>query len=761
MALNNSHKEFIESTISYVFELSHSENKLRRQIGRINQAILSYNQGEYENFSRVFHDPGLISRIDDCGELTNGQAREYMVEYVGGLIANALQFVEQSPQDLGWNQEEVVKEIRARADHDTNLFSQQCPNARALATENGQQLIAAGLITPQIADQLNTERVAVLVTDEGRQLLEGDQPRLTVQQALQISSEQISVMIQGLSFETVRELTSFQADGVMLGLSAEQVQVNNFGYYTIKGIRTLTARGLPITEAYEKMRGLDDVQIKDILGSDQVSGLSVQQKNGLALGLSAEQVQVDHFGADTIRGIRRLMQRALSLDDAYAKVQGLEDFKINAVLTGSSRDQLDGLNRFQVQDLVDELRADEGQEDSFDLDSDNGISLLSETSIFSHSSQQAICQEGAKMGLTPQQMLALNFGNCTLNAIRQLMERGMSLNDAYAQVQGFREFKINAVLAGFSRDKLIGLNQYQVAGRQMGLDDDEVRVDNFGYHTVKGIRRLKENDGMSLNDAYEQVKGLSGIQVEGVCSGLTHAQVRGLSHPQIEGLQYGLSAEQVRAHNFGHQTLEGIRTLRERGMSLADAYAKLQYLDADRIILIIQGRYREQLLALEDCQVVGLLTGLNFEQILIAEFCNDTSLGIVILIERGMSLVDAYTQLQGLNPAQIDGVLSGLNREQVRRLDNTAQVEGVKIGLRNDQVRVDNFGYHTVRGIHTLMKSDGMSLNDAYEQVQGLTCKQVIMDFLTDNMRLEIDQVIQPDRNRFGLCSSWRGCCLS
>tara|TARA_Y200000002_G_scaffold209284_1_gene172595 strand:- start:7543 stop:7869 length:327 start_codon:yes stop_codon:yes gene_type:complete len=108
MPLNNGHKEFIEASISYIFDFSDLEDDFRAEIERINQAILRYNAGEYEILSRVFHNPTLISRIDEYGELTIGQVREYMVEYIGGLIANALQSVGQSPQDLGWNQEEIL-----------------------------------------------------------------------------------------------------------------------------------------------------------------------------------------------------------------------------------------------------------------------------------------------------------------------------------------------------------------------------------------------------------------------------------------------------------------------------------------------------------------------------------------------------------------------------------------------------------------------------------------------------------------------------
>ena len=125
MPLNNGHKEFIEASISYIFDFSDLEDDFRAEIERINQAILRYNAGEYEILSRVFHNPTLISRIDEYGELTIGQVREYMVEYIGGLIANAIQSVGQSPQDLGWNQEEILEEIRAWADHNTNLDSQQ------------------------------------------------------------------------------------------------------------------------------------------------------------------------------------------------------------------------------------------------------------------------------------------------------------------------------------------------------------------------------------------------------------------------------------------------------------------------------------------------------------------------------------------------------------------------------------------------------------------------------------------------------------
>ena len=109
----------------------------------------------------------------------------------------------------------------------------------------------------------------------------------------------------------------------------------------------------------------------------------------------------------------------------------------------------------------------------------------------------------------------------------------MTVADAYARVQGLENGQIAGVLAGLSREQVHGLNSYQVEGVQMGLSAQQVRVNNFRYDAVRGIRTLMERDGMTVADAYARVQGLEDDQIAGVLArsqGQVQANTESLRH---------------------------------------------------------------------------------------------------------------------------------------------------------------------------------------------------------------------------------------
>ena len=128
MAITEGQKDFINGVISCEFDLPNIEVHLREEIKKILEAIREQHKGDYESFSKVFQNPSLIARIEEYGfpdkPLTIGESREYMVEYVESLIIHASGLVSKSPRDLGWNQDEVLQDIRDRSDHDTRLVTQ-------------------------------------------------------------------------------------------------------------------------------------------------------------------------------------------------------------------------------------------------------------------------------------------------------------------------------------------------------------------------------------------------------------------------------------------------------------------------------------------------------------------------------------------------------------------------------------------------------------------------------------------------------------
>lgn len=124
MPLDTTHKDFIKSTISYLFDLPDSNiAALHTETVALLAATTHHSKNQYEPFSRVFYNPNLLSRIDDCGPLTLGEAREYMLEYVSGKISNAALAAGTTAEALGWNHEAIRKAVQNRPDHTEPLIS--------------------------------------------------------------------------------------------------------------------------------------------------------------------------------------------------------------------------------------------------------------------------------------------------------------------------------------------------------------------------------------------------------------------------------------------------------------------------------------------------------------------------------------------------------------------------------------------------------------------------------------------------------------
>ncbi len=229
------------------------------------------------------------------------------------------------------------------------------------------------------------------------------------------------------------------AKGLSIGLSLEQVQEENFDYFTIFGIRVLTERneGLTVSDAYEQVLGLDRCQVA-----------------GLCIGLSFEQVREDNFGDHTIGAImtlgilRRGRYMELTLSESLNAV--LEDYNAVAGLTYA---QVHGLNRSQL--------------------------------------------DGLSLGLSYEQVREENFGHHTVRGINVLRESdvGHSVSAAYEQVRG--------------------LNRSQVEGLNIGLGLEQVNIANFGAHTIFGINVFLSDpdEGLNVSEAYELVRGLNELQV--------------------------------------------------------------------------------------------------------------------------------------------------------------------------------------------------------------------------------------------------------
>ena len=395
MPLNNGHRRMIEATIQHLLNFPSTESELCTEIQKIIQAIhepVTQNH-DYENFSRVFHNPTLILRLHGYGPLTIGDARRGLLEVVNTKLAECIKTmypelgdeaiqVKLHDKPLGWNYNALLDATTDIPDNLENLITQplgardwqwdlQNPQQiqEALATANVQALTMSGLLTQPIAEWHQMRAFAESL------LLQGVGPRLTTQQSVYLSTEHIYAMIRipDITFEEAISLNIHQVEGILLGLSREQVRVPEFSFHSMHGINTLMERNPSLS--------LDDAYA-------QVQGLGIHQVEGILLGLSREQVQVPNFSFHSMSGINTLMERppGLSLDDAYAQVQGLGIYQGDGILLGLSREQV----------------------------------------------------------------LVPNFSFHSMNGINTLRERtpGLSLDDAYAQVQGLGIYQVEFILLG-------------------------------------------------------------------------------------------------------------------------------------------------------------------------------------------------------------------------------------------------------------------------------------------------------------------------
>lgn len=157
----------------------------------------------------------------------------------------------------------------------------------------------------------------------------------------------------------------------------------------------------------------------------------------------------------------------------------------------------------------------------------------------------------------------------------------------------------------------------------------------------------------------------------------------GLSEGQLEGIGMGLTNEQVLAPNFDTHTLYGISVVRfgDQSLSLNQAYDIVKGLDEWQIRAITKGLTREQVI--EDSLDRNKYN--NIDDLATAE---------------GITWPNAYEILKGLDESQVEGVIFGLSREQVM---------------------VENFGEHTVSGMHHLIDFKNYPFEEAYEELRGMT----------------------------------------
>lgn len=212
------------------------------------------------------------------------------------------------------------------------------------------------------------------------------------------------------------------------------------------------------------------------------------------MGLPHAILIAPHFGEHTLEAIV-----ALTKDDNHTKEQACA--------------LVHGLDAFQTCGVMLGLRREDVLEPDFGAHTTSAMhTLIDQNRAFSVLEAYAYVRgldefqaNGVEMGLTRHQVKELHFGAHTLKALDHLCE-GISIKQAYEKVQGLRAAEVDGMIE-------FGLKRHEVAER------------HFGDHTIDGIRRLHEEKGVPIEEAYKKLCGLIPAQVEMVLQGTSREGV--------------------------------------------------------------------------------------------------------------------------------------------------------------------------------------------------------------------------------------------
>lgn len=132
------------------------------------------------------------------------------------------------------------------------------------------------------------------------------------------------------AFNILRELDATQTDGVLAGLSRENVTTQNFGGHTLIGMDQLTFR---------------DENISQEAAFQALSGLNAQQVDGIIrFQLTKQQVNTPNFGQHTLDGIQTLKNKSplRSNENAYRQIAGFNPTQTEGSIEfGLTRNQVE------------------------------------------------------------------------------------------------------------------------------------------------------------------------------------------------------------------------------------------------------------------------------------------------------------------------------------------------------------------------------------------------------------------------------------
>ncbi|GEM_PF-3984810 len=217
MTNHTPHIEFIEATLCGTFDTLHAihkEDELRDLIRKIRLAISIPTEGEFEVLSQIYGRPQSLNRIEEYGDLTCGDTRLLILEYINNQITSALARAHYDVANCGWDYNYEIRKAKEQPDHERKLIStnayQKYSQYKLIYKKSIQMLahiflIKNRLLTDEEAntflDKLDILELQCLVAGIRRDLIEQSEKEQLEDMLLGLSAPSLSVLSEHLNIK--------------------------------------------------------------------------------------------------------------------------------------------------------------------------------------------------------------------------------------------------------------------------------------------------------------------------------------------------------------------------------------------------------------------------------------------------------------------------------------------------------------------------------------------------------------------------------
>lgn len=270
----------------------------------------------------------------------------------------------------------------------------------------------------------------------------------------------------------------------------------------------------------------------------------------------------------------------------------------------------------------------------------------------------------------------------------------------------------------------------------------------FNKDHVLALHYLINTKKLSLVEAFDVMEGLEYYQLRGICIGLTRDEAKlfkNLTYIVMleDGSQYKLTVEMLKpfAHkNFDAQHYHAFMHLvKDRGWQARDALNEIDELTDDQAEGIKNGLFRNDIKDLKNIWSIRLLAKFHSHKELLLQqsdfknFNQTQHFTLIHLVDvRKLSLEDALNEIDGMTHTQLIAITNGLEQKDVTQLTNNTLLflfaDFKDQGLtaeRLQNVRYYNFNSSHRFAIDVLIKTHGLTIFEALDEIVGLNEKQL------------------------------------